>query len=134
MKKLFLVFILTFAFRLLAAPGMDYLPIPRDEPVMPYEKLWRAVCIVESSNNINALNRKEQAYGIAQIRQIRINDFNKQSGRHYKTKDMFDPMKSREVFNFYCRGLDLEQIARDWNGSGLQTRIYWNKVKKYLKN
>mgnify|MGYP001220262964 FL=1 len=105
--------------------------IEQPECIQPFEDLWKAVCMVESTNNPLAINKEEQAYGIAQIRQCRIDHFNQLTGKNYTLQDCLNPVIAKEVFLRFAK-LDLEKTAKKWNGSGPMTEIYWNKVKKYL--
>ena len=131
-------YIFIFLFLLLSAnmkaPEDNSLIIPAGVVIAPYESIWRAVTLVESSGNRFAYNRAENAVGIVQIRSIRIKDFNTRSGKRYKLIDMYDTVKAKEVFLFYCKGRDFDKIVRDWNGSGYKTYEYLNKVKKHLTN
>ena len=115
----------------LSAPEFRCGYIEKPEKVQPYEALWRAVCIVESNNDIRAFNKKELAYGIAQIRKVRVDHYNRLTGSHYKVIDCYNPEISKKIFMYFVTS-DLEQTAKSWNGKGRQTVSYWNKVKKYL--
>ena len=112
--------------------------IQQDTPIRPYEDLWLAVCKVESNFNpyaIGDLDLKEKSYGIAQIRRVRLDDYNDRTGNRLKLTEMYDPKISKEIFMFYATKFhhtDYEHIARRWNGSGYKTLIYWGKVKKHL--
>ena len=118
---------------LLKAPEYRTLYISESSGINPLEQLFKAICTVESDNNPNALNRKELAYGVCQIRYIRLHDFNKRTGSHYVLKDMYDPWLSKKIFLWYAhQGSDLETIAKKWNGSGRKTEQYWQKVEKHL--
>lgn len=98
-----------------------------------FQPLWEAVCTVESNNNESALNGLEMAFGIAQIRDIRIRDYNDRTGKGYTLEDCLDSVISREVFMYYAEKLgDYETIAKRWNGSGAKTEIYWEKIKEEL--
>lgn len=98
-----------------------------------FQPLWEAVCTVESNNNESALNGLEMAFGIAQIRDIRIRDYNDRTGKGYTLEDCLDSVISREVFMYYAERLeDYETIAKRWNGSGAKTEIYWEKIKEEL--
>jgi hypothetical protein len=96
--------------------------------------------MVESNNNENAYNSKENAVGLIQIRQIRIADYNRKTGRGYKLKEMYDPIKSKSVFMYYAVEIGAdnpEKIIRCWNGGdrGMKKRstiAYYKKVLKYL--
>lgn len=37
-----------------------------------------------------------------------------------------------EMFVYFAQGKTMERAAKDWNGSGAMTEIYWNKVKAIL--
>ena len=122
----------------LAAPPDNSLVIVGSSPVRPYERLWEAVCMVESSGDPYAVNAGEQAYGIVQIRQIRLDDYVKRTGIFYTLEDCFDKEVSKSIFMYYCTG-DYETCSRLWNGGprGMEkesTKEYWRKVKKYLRN
>jgi len=112
----------------------DVIYIARTEPIRPYKQLIYGIGMVEGELDTLAYNRLEQATGYFQIRPIRLNDYNKRTGKHYKMKDLYDYNISEEIFLYYatCIGFDLETIAKNWNGSGPKTITYWKKVKQYL--
>lgn len=134
MKKLIcliLIFISLDAF----APAVNSLTIIKSESINPYEKIWEAICAVESSNNPNIINHKEGAYGLVQVRKARLSDFNRESGQSYSLIDCLRPDVSKIVFMHNAvrfNPADYRLIARDWNKS--KTDIYWEKVNKQLKN
>ena len=137
MRKSVLITTLIFASAMiLYAPSIErMLYVKKASAINPYEKLFEACAKVESANNPIAINIKEQAYGIVQVRQIRLDDFNQRTGKHYKLKDMLDIKKSKEVFMHYAKlyeRTELETIARRWNGSGPKTLVYWKKVKQHI--
>jgi len=128
--------ILTLFSLTLKAPSERDLVIVKTEAIKPYEDLWNAVCQVESSGNPFAVgdrHLKEKSYGISQIRKIRLDDYYKRTGIRYYEKDMFDPVKSKEVFLYYCYGSDLEPLAKSWNGSGPKTIEYWKRIKTQMR-
>lgn len=105
--------------------------------INPYNKLFNAICMVESSMNPMAIKEDEQAYGIAQIRQCRLNEYNRLTGKLYNLTDCFNPKVAREIFMYYCQGRDFQTISRAWNGgergkTKKSTQIYWRKVKSKL--
>ena len=124
----------------LLAPTSPVLYIAEAEAIRPYENLWQAVCKVESSGNpmaIGDLHLKDKSYGIAQVRRTRLTDYYQRTGINYSEKDMFDPVKSKEVFMYYCIGTDLERISRCWNGGAKgmdkkSTVKYWKLIQKQL--
>lgn len=137
MKKHILIMCIMFFSSLAGSPPIDktiYIQI--DHPYKPYEALSYAVAMVETKNNPNAYNALENAVGLRQIRQCKLDDFNQATGKRYKLTDMYDPIKSNEVFIWHCLQFhpsDLEMMARRWNGSGELTKQYWVKVKSYLE-
>jgi hypothetical protein len=128
--------ILTFLLSLSSicfAPNINTTFIPIESQINVFKPLLHAVRYVESRGDNLALNITEQAVGAFQIRQCRIEHFNKLAGKNYKLQDMFDYDKAKEVFLFFAGRLkDPELIAKKWNGSGPMTELYWNKVKQLL--
>lgn len=113
--------------------SVAYILVP--EPVNVYEKLIRAIVMVESLGNPMAVNISEEAYGAFQIRPIRLLDYYRRTGENYKTEDCFNFEISRKIFLYYAENMgypDFQSIARHWNGSGKMTLEYWGKIKKYL--
>lgn len=137
MKKIIILMCIAFLIPLAGlSPANETLYIQKATPIQPLEHIWLAVCMVESSGNPLAYNSSEKAVGIAQIRQIRITDFNKQTGKSYQLKEMYDPKKSKEVFMFFALKIGEENtdiVIRKWNGSGRKTYEYLAKVKKQIK-
>ena len=128
---------------LLLAPSSRTGVIFASEAVNPYESIWQAVIQVERSGNplaVGDTNLKRYSYGIAQIRQSRLDDYYKQTGIRYYETDMFCPVKSKEVFMHYavqCHYSESERISRLWNGGnkGMQKKAtipYWKKINKHL--
>ncbi len=136
MKKRILIICLAFMASLAGThPPPTALYITETTPINPHLKLWKAIKQVESGNNPLAYNEREQATGIAQIRPIKLIDYNKATKKQYQINEMFDTTKSKEVFMWHCNQYanDLETIARKWNGSGDKTTEYWQKVERLLK-
>ncbi len=135
MKRVLIILILLSAAANLFAPGGGLIPVPAPDPVNPFQELWSATCFVESTCKADTVNATEQAYGIAQIRQIRIDDYNLRTGGHYSLYDCLDSATARKIYMYYAGKygpMDLETIARAWNGSGPMTEDYWNKIKMEL--
>ena len=105
-------------------------------------KLFIAVCLVESGNDPDAVNQKEQAYGVAQIRQCCVDDLNRHYRTDFKLHDFTDPRLSAWAFHHY--GLMYgaktpEEFARIWNGGpdGAEqncTLEYWERVKRRIED
>jgi hypothetical protein len=135
MKKLYLTLLL-FSFALRAiAPNNDSLVIIESSVVNPFSKLIYAVGMVEGMGDTTAYNPQEKAIGYFQIRPIRLVDYNRRTGNHYAMKDMFNYEISEKVFLYYASQTgpyNFEKIAKNWNGSGAKTALYWKRIKKYL--
>jgi len=119
------------------SPASNTLIITTKPPISPYQTLWEATTFIESSNNPNALNRLENAVGIAQIRPIRLKDYNQRTGKSYSLRQMYDPIISKEIWLFYATTFhpsQSEQIAKAWNGKGKSNKVYWRAVKKQMEN
>ncbi|HEX2967717.1 MAG TPA: hypothetical protein VHO46_01340 [Bacteroidales bacterium] len=116
------------------APDIKTLVIVESEPVDIYEKLMTAILEVECGGDTLAYNAIEDAYGPFQIRPIRLDDYNKRTGKNYRMKDCYTLKVSREVFLYYAKmfGADYETIAKRWNGSGEMTIGYWAKVQSAM--
>ncbi len=119
----------------LGAPNPCLVTILKDPPLQrSFDDLIEAIYYVESRFNPHAYNDKEKAYGGLQIRKIRLDDYNKKTGKNYKIEDLYNFEISKEIFLYYANKLkDYETISKKWNGSGYLTEIYWEKVKTYLE-
>jgi hypothetical protein len=120
------------------APGVNAILIEQAKRLSKFDKLIESVSWVESRGDIFAYNPMEGAYGALQIRQCRIDEFNKLTNSHYTLQDMYDFDKAKVVFIWYAEQLrEPEVIARCWNGGpyGMrikQTEKYWQSVKEHL--
>lgn len=124
--------LLIMMFSICKAPEWGGLYIERTTAIQPYEPLVKAVTWVESKHGKYVWNPKERAVGWFQIRQCRVDDYNKRMKTHYKLKDFYDYNLSKEMFLYYAEQKSFEQAAKNWNGSGPKTKVYWKEVKKYL--
>jgi hypothetical protein len=106
-----------------------------------YDPLINAIGHFETHNRDTLVNVKEQAYGRLQIRQCRLDHYNKLTGMNYTLTDMFDFTKAKEVFLYFAthngrgkpvKGKSYEQVAKNWNGSGLMTLSYWEAIQKLI--
>jgi hypothetical protein len=91
--------------------------------------------MVETMGNTLAYNEFENAVGIFQIRQVRIDEYNRRTGNNYCLEDMYDPRLSEKVFLYFASlagPYKFEKIAKAWNGSGPMTELYWKRIKEYL--
>lgn len=137
MKKMTTMIVLMMIFSIkLLAPDLHQTVIIKEDPIKPFQKLIYAVGMTEANCDTLAYNPKEDAVGFFQIRPIRLKDYNKRTGSSYVLNDMYDYHIAEKIFLYYAYTIgpyNFEKIARQWNGSGFMTTIYWNKVKKYLK-
>jgi hypothetical protein len=134
MKNVLIIFFSLLTFRA-AAPDVKVAVIFVSKPADVYDRLVKAVVLVESSGDTLAYNIAEEAIGAFQIRPIRLLDYNQRTGKNYKTENCYNFEISKEIFLYYARKTgspDYETIARKWNGSGKTTLDYWEKVKSYL--
>jgi hypothetical protein len=135
MKKILILFsflLLTFK---LSAPDIRSLPVFEATAVEPFDRLIHAIGMVEVRGDTAAYNEIEQATGFFQIRPIRLDDYNRRTGNNYTLSEMFDYDIAKKVFLYYASQIgpyNYEKIAKNWNGSGHKTILYWNRVKKYL--
>lgn len=107
------------------------------------DSFFYALGKVESSSNPKAINIKENALGIYQIRLAYFKD-SKVPGEHER---VFDPIFARKVCEAYFiryereafNKRDFETLARlhnsgpFWRKKKQSTNSYWNKIKKNLK-
>lgn len=132
--KTILIFLFVFT-GVLKAPEYRCGYIAGTEPVRPYEKVFKAMAQVESTNNPFAYNANEGSCGLWQIRRIRLDDYYRLTGIRYYPADMFDVSKSEEVINYYAfrfGAYRIDEFIKKWNGSGRETVKYLEKVQEYL--
>jgi len=131
---LFLLFFSSFKTAL--CPPDTKIFILRHEGYKPFEKIWEAVCFVESTNNPLAYNAAEGATGIVQIRQIKLDEYNQKTGNNYKIEDCFCHEFSKQVFMWHMMSYGVgrwEEGVKRWNGKGRMTEVYLEKVKKVMQ-
>jgi soluble lytic murein transglycosylase-like protein len=106
------------------------------------DNFLNALAKVESSNNPKAINKKENALGIYQIRPAYFQD-SRVKGNHGQ---VFDPVFARSVCEAYFKKYekkaldngDFETLARchnggcGWRKNKSATDKYWQKIKKNL--
>ncbi|MBN2665615.1 MAG: transglycosylase SLT domain-containing protein [Bacteroidales bacterium] len=119
----------------LFAPGNHTVTIAASQSINPYYNLLKATAMVETLGNPMAYNEEENAVGLLQIRQVRIDDYNRRTGSNLSLSQMFDVDLSIRVFMYYASlesPKNLEKISKAWNGSGPMTELYWLRIKEYL--
>ena len=123
------------------------------------DRLVEALVRTESNGNASAVGDRGKAFGILQIHDVMVSDFNRITGKNYKHSDMFNEHKAREVakgvLNFYSKHIEKtmnrkateKELGFIWNGGGSSWRrvaspmsdtkqknleAYWAKVYKNL--
>ena len=114
------------------APEYRVIYIKVSKATHTYKPLIRAVTWVESKWGVHVWNAKERAVGWFQIRQIRVDDYNKRTKSNYKLTDFYNYNLSEQMFLYYAKGKTYEQAAKSWNGSGPKTITYWQNVQLAL--
>ncbi len=135
MKRYLLLFLFLITGIRAVAPDSNTLTIFVQPAINPFTDLMNATAMVETMYNTLAYNEFENAVGIFQIRQVRIDDYNRRTGSNYHLIDMFSQKLSEKVFLYFASlygPYELEKIAKAWNGSGPMTELYWKRIKKYL--
>jgi hypothetical protein len=134
-RKLLLFFILLSLAGKAVAPDTPSFAISRSPAINPYASLMSAIGTFETMGNPLAFNDFENAAGIFQIRQVRVDDYNHRTGSKYTLPDMFDYEISSKVFLYFADlagPYSFERIAKAWNGSGPRTEFYWQKIRTLL--
>lgn len=136
LKKIKIVcFLLLFIPFRASAPVWNSLSITLPVADKPFKNLVHVIGLVETFGDTLAYNPLEDAYGIFQIRPVRLNDYNYRTHNCYSRKDLFKYEISEKIFLYYADQIGpyrFEKIARNWNGSGRKTDFYWDRVKGYL--
>jgi hypothetical protein len=134
-KKIVLfTFLITLALKVFA-PTSESMVVVKPFPIEPYKDLIRAIGMVETQYDTLAYNPLEEAVGYFQIRPIRLIDYNSRTGSTYSRNDLFNYKISKKIFLYYATEIgpyNFERIARTWNGSGKNTILYWDQVKRFL--
>lgn len=128
LKGLLLIILLTIPVRLLA-PISSFSTIGVDVPLL------YAIVSVESSFNLNAVNKAENALGLLQIRGCVIDDVNWRYGLNFTHEDAFNPIKAVQIFEYYTKMYGARTV-RDkvmvWN-MGPKAMKYKNYTNTYYK-
>ena len=131
-KKMKLITIFWLMFGMLLAPEIKVIYIEKGTVIDPYQRIMKAIGMVESSQNALAYNPDEGAYGYFQIKRIRLIDYNKRFSDSLTIEDMFDYQKAAKVFKSYAKRIgwrNSDEVILSWN---CHSKAYLNKVKKYL--
>jgi hypothetical protein len=133
--KVALLIILSLTATSASAPDLKVVYICSPVPENTLNRLIAAVVQVESRGDTLAYNPQEEAVGAFQIRPVRLLDYYQRTGISYKIEQCYNYEISKEIFLYYATQAgypDDEMIARNWNGSGKATLVYWEKVTANL--
>ena len=107
-----------------------------------WESLIAALAMVESGGDPQAINPREQAYGLYQMRGAALQDANEHFGTHYRLRDCWDVRIAEKMLLAYlarwkCESSD-EKAARVWNGGPRghlkrSTLEYWGRVSALMR-
>ena len=134
LKSLIIILLLMLTSKA-GAPDHKVAYILVSEPIGAYDRLIKAVVLVESFGDTMAYNLTEEAVGAFQIRPIRLLDYNQRTGNNYTSEECYNYEISKKIFLYYADQIGIphyETIARNWNGSGVTTLDYWERVKFHL--
>lgn len=146
MRKTIIAFLLTLlSFSCFAPTTQRAIYLSNPYSIIKYDPTLMAIMRYESNFDTKAINYKEDAQGILQIRPVMVNEANrilKELGRmeRFELQDRLDSLKSVRIYytvqNYHNPTGNPETSAKLWNGGTTkyipQTEIYWNEVKKLL--
>ncbi|OFY74940.1 MAG: hypothetical protein A2V46_13475 [Bacteroidetes bacterium RBG_19FT_COMBO_42_7] len=133
-KLMFTILFLVICFGA-EAPESNTFLVLESPGIRPFSVLMYATAMVETMGNNLAYNGFENAVGIFQIRQVKVDEYNRLTGRKFILTDMFEYANSEKVFLYFASRVgpyNFEKIAKAWNGSGPKTEFYWKRIKEYL--
>ena len=106
-----------------------------------YRTIFTAIAKQESSLNSTALNKREDARGIIQIRALYLKDANAFLKTAYKHSQCYSLSISYKLFKAYMKRYKARTFAECaklhnggpyWRKKPTAVNIYWNKVRKNL--
>lgn len=116
------------------APATNLTPVIRPVPDNPYLPIFAASVEVESKGDRYAWNKAEDARGLVQCRQMKLDDYNLETGNNYTLQDCFDPEVSKKIWMHFavkCEPWDIQGVCYGWNGYS-KTNYYFKKVSELL--
>lgn len=135
--KTILLIILTLFPDTLLAPGYNTITLVEIEAINPYSDTWKAVKTVELRGKPDTtINYREMAYGPGGIRQPKLDDFNRETGKSYQLTDCLNETIAEEVFMHFAAKHhhdDILALCREWNGRS-RTNKYYKLISKQLNN
>jgi len=126
---------------LAATSGLSYASFRAGQANPPRTLNWnallKAIAAVETGNNPQAVNEREQAYGVYQMRNLALIDANHSAGTNFSLYDLQDTRVATSMLRAYChRYLEapytVDKVVDLWNGgpTGKANADY----KQYVKN
>jgi len=134
MKRLLLISLFLMCFLKLPAPGYARMVVVEGESVKPYRAIIEAVTEVESSKGKYLYNANEQAVGWFGIRPIRLDDYNKRTGKNITLDECYQYEVGEMIFLYYASQIDyrdVKAICISWNGVS-KKNLYYQKIKKVM--
>lgn len=119
------------------SPQVAAQPIPNAAQPIPNKVVvdLEIIAKIESNHRANAYNSASGATGMFQVTAIALKDYNQQTGKQYKLRDMYDPAKARMVADWTLH-VRFPQFFRAMNlDDTLENRIIaWNAGISYVKH
>lgn len=136
MKKILVLTVLSFI-PLLVSDAKVLPTTKEDRDRVVWERLVHAICMVESGCDDKAKNKVSSASGRFQMLKVYVDEVNRIKGKHlYSYKDIFDPVKSREMFEIYQSHhnptKDIDKAIVLYRGK--KVKSYIRKVKQEMCN
>lgn len=120
----------------LLAPTLSCVYVRAESGLNPFEKVFTVICEIESGNDSSRVNMDDPnggSWGIAQIGQLKLDEYNAAHNTHHVLKDLFCKELSRSIFMFHCmQFISIDTAIKRWNGSGKQADDYLKRVKSKL--
>ena len=122
--------------------GMWYLihAIDANAGIEDWAILLQAIADRESTNEPTKFNKKEEAYGLYQIRRWALEEANEYMGTNYTLEDCYDRRIAKVTFQAYVLrwgAKSYEEAARIWNGGPTGNKEngtidYWADIKRRM--
>lgn len=135
MKTILIILFLLIATKAFC-PDLRRAAIICPESINPYEAIIKAVVTVESKGDTFAYNPVEGAVGAFQVRQIKLDEYNRLTGEMLKLSDCYKYETSKRIFLYFASQIDyrdVKSICIKWNGKSTHNK-YYKKVKAELWN
>jgi hypothetical protein len=81
-----------------------------------------AIAVLESGLDPGAINKRTQAYGMYQIRQPCLEDYNRKNKAKWTLEDMLTPSIAREVADWYLNK-EIPRLLRHYKQDTIDNRL-----------